>query len=328
MATCRYHLQLHKFCGTEKDGDETLYLQLIRWRSRSINIFLFLTPVLNCQEIKKLCQALQKSSWNESYSDSSFTKQSSSKMALQRWIKMESRWNVIIITVVAYSVISEYAYFTVLRVEWDAFLSTFPQETNPNYVKHAKLLSCLTTTSWDCQWRWASVAGRPWDTRCTGTGSCWRPLAAVLGQGSANHCRLPSQTTSAWSRGRCACVAPSTRRSGTTCRTRHMTGPGPPHGSSWPASVDAGRALTSHDPRQSLSRCPAAVHGHLHTTHRQLYNSFTIYARQFYTAFLKICRPYKHLISGGNIRKPLSYIFYAGVSLAVATTLALTMRLG
>jgi len=36
---------------------------------------------------------VQKSSWNEPYSSSSFTKQSCSKMALYRWIKTESRWN-------------------------------------------------------------------------------------------------------------------------------------------------------------------------------------------------------------------------------------------
>ena len=36
---------------------------------------------------------VQKSSWNESYSSSFFTKQSCSKMALYRWIRTESRWN-------------------------------------------------------------------------------------------------------------------------------------------------------------------------------------------------------------------------------------------
>ena len=36
---------------------------------------------------------VQKSSWNEPYSSSSFTKQSCSKMALHRWIRTESRWN-------------------------------------------------------------------------------------------------------------------------------------------------------------------------------------------------------------------------------------------
>jgi len=36
---------------------------------------------------------VQKSSWNEPYSSSSFTKQSCSKMALYRWIGTESRWN-------------------------------------------------------------------------------------------------------------------------------------------------------------------------------------------------------------------------------------------
>jgi len=35
----------------------------------------------------------KKSSWNEPYSSSSFTKQFCSKMALYRWIKTESRWN-------------------------------------------------------------------------------------------------------------------------------------------------------------------------------------------------------------------------------------------
>ena len=36
---------------------------------------------------------VQKSSWDEPYSSSSFTKQSCSKMALHRWIGTESRWN-------------------------------------------------------------------------------------------------------------------------------------------------------------------------------------------------------------------------------------------
>ena len=36
---------------------------------------------------------VQKSSWNEPYSSSPFTKQSCSKMALYRWIRTESRWN-------------------------------------------------------------------------------------------------------------------------------------------------------------------------------------------------------------------------------------------
>ena len=56
----------------------------------------FLTPILNSQGMKKLRYAIQKiqiSSWNEPYSFSSFTKQSSSKMALYRWIRTESRWN-------------------------------------------------------------------------------------------------------------------------------------------------------------------------------------------------------------------------------------------
>jgi len=53
----------------------------------------FLTPVLNSQGMKKLryaIQKVQKSSWNERYFSSSFTKQSCSRMALYRWIKRES----------------------------------------------------------------------------------------------------------------------------------------------------------------------------------------------------------------------------------------------
>jgi len=42
---------------------------------------------------------VQKSSWNEPYS-SFFTKRSRSKMALYRWIKMESRWNITIIIII------------------------------------------------------------------------------------------------------------------------------------------------------------------------------------------------------------------------------------
>jgi len=40
----------------------------------------------------------QKSSWNEPYSSSSFTKQSCSNMALHRWIRTESRWNIKLIS--------------------------------------------------------------------------------------------------------------------------------------------------------------------------------------------------------------------------------------
>jgi len=42
---------------------------------------------------EKNYKKVQKSSWNEPYSTSSFTKQSCSKNALYRWIKTESRWN-------------------------------------------------------------------------------------------------------------------------------------------------------------------------------------------------------------------------------------------
>jgi len=49
-------------------------------------ILFYLTPVLNSQGMKKNFYAMQykkvqKSSWNETYSSSSFTKQSCSKMA-------------------------------------------------------------------------------------------------------------------------------------------------------------------------------------------------------------------------------------------------------
>jgi len=59
-------------------------------------IIIFLIPVLNSQWIKKitLCNTkkVQKLCWNDSYSSSSFTKQSCSRMALYRWIKTESRY--------------------------------------------------------------------------------------------------------------------------------------------------------------------------------------------------------------------------------------------
>ena len=61
-----------------------------------ISIIIILTPVLNTQGMKKLrcaIQKVQKSSWNEPYSSSSFTKQPCSRMAVYRWIKTESRWN-------------------------------------------------------------------------------------------------------------------------------------------------------------------------------------------------------------------------------------------
>jgi len=58
-----------------------------------LNIFLsfyfclFFTPLFNSQGMKKLryaIQKVQKSSWNEPYSSSSFTKQSCNEMALYR----------------------------------------------------------------------------------------------------------------------------------------------------------------------------------------------------------------------------------------------------
>ena len=58
--------------------------------------YYYLTQALSSQGMKKitLCnKKVQKSSWNEPYSSSSFTKQSCSKMALYRWIRTESRWN-------------------------------------------------------------------------------------------------------------------------------------------------------------------------------------------------------------------------------------------
>jgi len=48
-----------------------------------VTIIIF-TPVLNSHGMKKLRYAVQKSSWNEPYSSSSFTKQSRSKIALYR----------------------------------------------------------------------------------------------------------------------------------------------------------------------------------------------------------------------------------------------------
>ena len=50
-------------------------------------IIIILTPVLNSQGMKKYAmqyRLVQKSSWNEPYSSSSFTKQSCSKVALYR----------------------------------------------------------------------------------------------------------------------------------------------------------------------------------------------------------------------------------------------------
>jgi len=52
----------------------------------AIIIIFFLTPMLNSQGKKLRCaiQKVQKSSWNEPYSSSSFTKQSYRKMTLYR----------------------------------------------------------------------------------------------------------------------------------------------------------------------------------------------------------------------------------------------------
>ena len=54
--------------------------------SKTVHYYYFLTPVLNSQGVKKvmLCNTKKdkKSSWNEPYSSSSFTKLSCSKMEL------------------------------------------------------------------------------------------------------------------------------------------------------------------------------------------------------------------------------------------------------
>ena len=80
-----------------------------RCSSRSIastsptSLLLFFDPGTQLTRNEKitLCNTkkVQKSSWNEPYSSSSFTKQSCSKMALYRWIRTESRWNKKLISV-------------------------------------------------------------------------------------------------------------------------------------------------------------------------------------------------------------------------------------
>ena len=64
-----------------------VYGEIAHFIRKFIIIIIIFTPILNSQGVKELCYALQKvqkSSWNEPYSSSSFTKQSCSKMALYR----------------------------------------------------------------------------------------------------------------------------------------------------------------------------------------------------------------------------------------------------
>jgi len=54
---------------------------------------------------------VQKSSWNEPYSSSSFTKQSCSKMALYRWIKTDSRcYYYLFLIFISIVIINKYYY--------------------------------------------------------------------------------------------------------------------------------------------------------------------------------------------------------------------------
>ena len=54
---------------------------------------------------------VQKSSWNEPYSFSSFTKQSCSKMALYRWIKTDSRcYYYLFLIFISIVIINKYYY--------------------------------------------------------------------------------------------------------------------------------------------------------------------------------------------------------------------------
>jgi len=81
---------------------------------------------------------VQKSSWNEPYSSSSFTKQSCSKMALYRWIRTESRWNKKLIYVSS--------------PDWSASLQpSLDRKTRPEALIGP---SDSTATGWKMWWAW------------------------------------------------------------------------------------------------------------------------------------------------------------------------------
>jgi len=79
---------------------------------------------------------MQKSSWNEPYSSSSFTKQSWSKMALYRWIRTESRWKLISLS----------------SPDWSASLRpSFERKTRPDALIGP---NNSTATGWKMWWAW------------------------------------------------------------------------------------------------------------------------------------------------------------------------------
>ena len=81
---------------------------------------------------------VQKSSWNEPYSSSSFTKQSCSKMALYCWIWTESRWNQKLISLSS--------------PNWSASLRpSFERKTRPDALIEP---NDSTATGWKMLWAW------------------------------------------------------------------------------------------------------------------------------------------------------------------------------
>ena len=96
--------------------------------------------LLNSQVMKRIaiCKKVQKSSWNEPYSSSSFTKQSCSKMTLYRWIRTQSRWNKKLISLSS--------------PDWSASLRpSLERKTRPDALIGP---SDSTATGWKMWWAW------------------------------------------------------------------------------------------------------------------------------------------------------------------------------
>ena len=130
-----------------------------------IIIIIFFWPRYSIPEERKKYamqyKKVQKSSWNEPYSSSSFTKQSCSKMALYRWIKTERRWNKKVISLSS--------------PDWSASLrSSLERKTWPNALIGR---NDSTATGWK-MW-WVDV----WIFHSLTSGClfcCWTSLSRVL----------------------------------------------------------------------------------------------------------------------------------------------------
>ena len=109
---------------------------------KSVYYYYFFDPGTQFPRKEKitLCniKKVQKSSWNEPYSSSSFTKQSCSKMVLYRWIKTERRWNKKLISLSS--------------PDWSASLRpSFERKTRPEALIGP---NDSTATGWKIWWPW------------------------------------------------------------------------------------------------------------------------------------------------------------------------------